>query len=183
MHANSTARGAEAVLDLLEHTLAGRTGWDERPGLYVIHRRAADLKLTELRIPHRMWVDIPTALVPAHLARTRLVRLQTRNLVAVALRCEQYRVDSTNPQGAEVIRLGRLGLPTPSLANVKGRVEERGITAVGPDGDSYMVWAKRNPDDSAGEVTRMHIGPTASPGTRWSGRIIDGRGRQIHQPV
>jgi hypothetical protein len=62
----------------------------------------------------------------------------------------------------------------PSLADVAGRIEERGFTAVGPDGDFYMVSAPRNADDSAGEVTRSHIGPTTTRDERWSGQIIDG---------
>jgi hypothetical protein len=43
-------------------------------------------------------------MVPAVLARTGLLRLPSRDLVAAALRCEQYRLAATDRESEDLIR-------------------------------------------------------------------------------
>jgi hypothetical protein len=107
---NPTTRGAGAVLDLLERALAERTRWDECPGLYVVQRHGSGLKLAELRVPERLWAIVPTPMVPAVLARTGLLRLPSRDLVAVALSAP-----AGQPHGASPCARSRSG-PFPRRA-------------------------------------------------------------------
>ncbi|MEZ0096026.1 hypothetical protein [Streptacidiphilus sp. EB129] len=160
------------VLACLGEVLAARTGWDEHPDLYLlVGDEAGGVRLEVVELPDEMWAMVPTPVVPLFLAHAIGLVPDARGLLGVALRYESFSLGpAAGVRAATVLRRRAQGTWTPPIAEIPGRVEQRIITAVTPQGDVFMVFADRGEDGTATVSVAEHQGPG---GSRYTGTVID----------
>jgi hypothetical protein len=182
----TTATDVDEIRRLLAKELRARTEWDEQPAVYTLHRGPDGLTLVWTPLPETVWKihgHPPTALNVLAIGAEKLrqpngthplLPANVGQLVGAAFRYEAYAINegSQAPAVQEAVRRREIGGSVPRFRDIKGRIEQRCMTAVGLDGMSYMASADRlTPGGTeAGDPRSDYYLPLAPQHT---GRVVD----------